>query len=203
MQKVLIATTNPAKFAEITQYLSDLPLEFVSLKDVAITQEVEENGTTYEENSQKKAVEYAKLSGLPSISDDGGLEIAALGGLPGINARYFGDAKGSDEAIIEKMKQVIQDAPKDKRQVTFVGVNTLALPSGEFWSKRAEAHLELAKEPYFKFVKGFPYRSFLVLPGTNTYFHESELSPQERKEYNHRYKALMKLKEVIKKELGV
>src|SRR5579872_2912194 len=77
MQKVLIATGNPAKLAEIKSYLSDLPLEFVSLKDVGITHEVEENGTTYEENSQKKAVEYAKLSGLPAISDDGGLEIEA------------------------------------------------------------------------------------------------------------------------------
>lgn len=203
MQKVLIATTNPAKFAEISQYLSDLPLAFVSLRDVAITQEVEENGTTYEENSQKKAVEYAKLSGLPAISDDGGLEIAALGGLPGVNAKYFGDAKGSDEAIIEKMKKVIADAPSDKRQVVFVGVNTLALPTGVCWSTRAEAHLELAKEPFFKFVKGFPYRSFLVIPGTNTYFNESEFTPTQRKTYNHRYKALMKLKKIIREQLCI
>ena len=201
-KKVLIATGNPAKLAEIKQYLTDLPIEFVSLKDLKITQEVEEDTNTYEGNSQKKALFYAKLSGFPTISDDGGLEIAALGGLPGVNARYFGDAKGSDGAIIEKMKQVLLDAGKN-REVTFVGVNTLALPSGKYWSTRANVHLELAEKPYFKFVTGFPYRSFLVLPGTQKYFHESELTPQERESYNHRYKALMKLKLIIRRELKI
>lgn len=203
MKKILIATGNPAKLLEIKGYLSDLPLEFVSLKDLGITNEVEEDTNTYEGNSQKKALFYSQLSGLPAISDDGGVEIAALGGLPGVNARYFGDKKGSDEAIIEKMKQVIQEASEDNREVVFIGVNTLALPSGEFWSTRAESHLELATVPDLKFVRGFPYRSFLVLPGTQKYFHESELTPQERKEYNHRYKALMKLKEILKQKLNL
>lgn len=203
MQKVLIATTNPAKFAEIKKYLADLPLELVSLKDVGITQEVVEDGTTYEENSQKKALFYSKLSGLPAISDDGGLEIAALGGLPGVNAKYFGDAKGSDEAIIEKMKQVLKNVKNKSREVKFVGVDTLALPTSEFWSRRAEVHLELAREPYLKFIKGFPYRSFLVLPGTGKYFHESELTKEERSEYNHRYKALIQLRPIVRKVLSL
>lgn len=201
MQKVLIATGNPAKLAEIKEYLSDLPLEFVSLKDVGITQEVEEDAKTYEGNSQKKALVYSQLSNLPAISDDGGLEIEALNGLPGVDSRYFADEIGSDEGIIEKMKQVLVDASKDKRGVKFVGVNTLALPSGKFWTTRGEAELELAQKPDLKFVKGFPYRSFLVLPGTNKYFHESELTPEERKVYNHRYKSLMELRKVIQKEL--
>lgn len=202
MQKVLIATTNLAKLAEIKKYLSDLPVEFVSLKDVGITQEVVEDGKTYEENSQKKAIFYSKESGLPAISDDGGLEIAALGGLPGVNARYFGDEKGSDEAIIEKMKGVLEKAGSN-RAVTFIGVDTFALPTGQLWSKRAEVHVELAKKPFFKFVKGFPYRSFLVLPGTTKYFHESELTPEEREKYNHRYKAILALKTILLEELKI
>lgn len=208
-RRILIATTNSAKFAEIKEYLSDftfLPtgrqVELVSLQDVGILQEVEEDGATYEENSQKKALEYAKLSGLPAISDDGGLEIAALDGAPGVNARYFGDEKGTDEAIIEKMKQVIKNAGNN-RGVLFVGVNTLALPTGEFWSARADVHLELARVSSNKIVKGFPYRSFLVLPGTNKYFHESELTEQERKKYNHRYKALQQLRHLIVRKLGI
>jgi len=84
--KILIATTNPAKFAEITKFLSDLQVDFVSLKDVGITEEVVEDGKTYEENSQKKALFYSKLSGLPAISDDGGLEIESLGGEPGVKS---------------------------------------------------------------------------------------------------------------------
>lgn len=202
MKKVLIATGNPAKLTEIKQYLADLPVQFVSLKDLGITQGVEEDTNTYEGNSQKKALFYAKLSGLPTISDDGGLEIAALNGLPGVNARYFGDAKGSDEAIIEKMKQVLLDAGEN-REVTFVGVNTFAFPNGKYWSVRANVHLELAEKPLFKFIKGFPYRSFLVLPGTQKYFHESELTDVERASYNHRYKSLMKLKKIIQRELHI
>lgn len=203
MQKVLVATTNQGKLREIKEYLSHLPIEFVSLKDVGITQDVEENGKTYEENSQKKALVYSQLSGLPSISDDGGLEIAALGGAPGVDTKYFGNAEGSEEAIIEKMKQVIQEVPDNNRAAQFVAVLSLALPTGEVWSERSAVDLVLAKKPNIKYLKGFPYRSFLLIPGLNKYYHESELSEKESKEYNHRYKALMKLEKIIKRELAL
>lgn len=193
MQKILIATTNQGKLQEIREYLSDLPVEFVSLKDVGITQDVEENGTTYEENSQKKALEYAKISGLPAISDDGGLEIDALGGAPGIDTKYFGGPSGKDEDIIEKMKQVIKEIPENKRGASFVAVLSLALPNGKVWSERSEVELLIAKKPWIKYLKGFPYRSFLLVPQLNKYYHESELTEEERKEYNHRYKALRQL----------
>lgn len=203
MQKILIATHNPAKLKEIIEYLSDLPIEFVSLQDIGITEEVEEDTGSYEGNSQKKAIEYAKLSGLPAISDDGGLEIAALGGAPGVDSHYFAGKDGTEEDIIEKMKQVLKGVKKENktRDVTFFGVTSLALPTGEVWSTHAEVYLELAQEPSPRFVKGFPFRSFLVLPKTSKYFHESELTVDERNQYNHRYKALMKLQEIIEREL--
>lgn len=201
MQKVLIATTNPGKFDEITKYLSDLPVEFVSLKDVGITEEVEEDGKTYEENSQKKALFYSKLSGLPSISDDGGIEIAAFNNEPGINTKYWAGPAGRDEDLIEKMKKVVKELPDENRNAKFIAVLTFALPSGEFWSKRSHVDLLVAKKPLLKILKGFPYRSFLIVPQLNKYYHEDELSDEERKEYNHRYKALMELNEIIRKEL--
>ena len=192
-KKVLIATTNQGKFQEIAEYLSDIPVEFVSLKDVGIVTDVIEDGATYEENSQKKALEYASLSGLPAISDDGGLEIAALGGAPGIDSRYFGGKEGKDEDIIKKMLEVAATIPNDKREAKFVAVLSFALPDGEVWSERAEVDLHVAKEPLLKLLKGFPYRSFLIVPQLGKYYHESELTQEERKEYNHRYKALQKL----------
>lgn len=201
MQKVLIATTNKGKLGEIKEYLSDLPLEFVSLLDVGITQDVEENGTTYEENSQKKAVEYAKLSGLPAISDDGGLEIDALDGAPGIDSKYFGGKSGKDEDIIAKMTEVSQKIPNDKRGAKFVAVLSFAMPTGEVWSERAEVDLQIAKKPLLKLLKGFPYRSFLLVPSLNKYYHESELTEEEKKQYNHRYKALRQLVPVLKQVL--
>lgn len=203
IQKILIATTNKGKLGEIKEYLSDIPVEFVSLKDVGITQDVEENGKTYEENSQKKAIEYARISGLPAISDDGGLEIEALGGAPGIDTKYFGGPSGKDEDIIKKMEEVIKEIPESKRGASFVAVLSFALPNGKVWSERSEVTLLIAKKPRMKHLRGFPYRSFLIVPGLNKYYHESELTEEEKKEYNHRYKALIKLKEIIKQTLSL
>lgn len=203
MQKLLIATTNKGKLLEIQEYLGELPLKFLSLKDVGITQEVAEDGKTYEENSQKKAVFYAKLSGLPAVSDDGGVEIDALGGAPGIDSKFFGGKDGKDEDIIAKMKEVAEQLPEDNRHARFVASLSFALPNGNVWSVEDATDLLVAKKPLLKLLKGFPYRSFLIVPQINKYYHESELTEDERKEYNHRYKALQKLKEIIKKELHI
>ncbi|EKD64630.1 MAG: hypothetical protein ACD_50C00333G0001, partial [uncultured bacterium] len=89
MKKLLIATTNPGKLREYRDFLSDLPVKLVSLKDIGITDDMEETGKTYEENSRAKAIFYAKKSNLPAISDDGGLEINALKGEPGIRSRRW------------------------------------------------------------------------------------------------------------------
>ena len=73
MKKLLIATTNPAKFDEYTEFLKDLPLQLLSLKEAGITQIAPENGATFEENATVKALFYNRLSNLPTIADDGGL----------------------------------------------------------------------------------------------------------------------------------
>src|SRR5579872_6830850 len=158
MQKILIATTNPGKLREITKYLSGLNVECVSLKDVGITQEIEEDGKSYEENSQKKAKEYAKISGLPTISDDGGLEIAALNGAPGIDSHYFAGRHGTDEDIIEKMKKVALEIPDNNRNAVFRSVVTFALPNGKVWSEEGLVKGIIAKKPLQSLLKGYPYR---------------------------------------------
>ncbi len=201
MQKILIATTNKGKLQEIKEYLSDLSVTFVSLQDVGITQDIEEDGKTYEENSQKKALFYAKLSGLPSISDDGGLEIAALGGAPGLRSKRW--VEGGEDAIIEKMKQVSKELPDGKRKAQFIASLSFAMPDDRVWSETGTVNAIIAKEPLLKILKGFPYRSFLFIPEIGKYYHESELTEQEKKEYNHRYKALMELKPIIKKVLSL
>lgn len=201
MQKVLIATTNPAKIKEITEFLSDLPVTFVSLKDVGIVSEVEEDGKTYEENSQKKALHYSKRSNLPAISDDGGLEIAALNYEPGVNTRYWAGPEGRDKDLIAKMREVIKELPDNNRKAQFIAVLSFALPTGEVWSKRSHVDLLVAKKSFGKPIPRFPYRSFLIIPKLNKYYHEAELTEEERKTYNHRYKALRELKEIIKETL--
>lgn len=205
MKKVLIATHNPGKFFEISTFLSDLPFEIVSLKDLNITEDVEEDGKTYEENSVKKATFYAKLSGLPTIADDGGIEIDALDGAPGVRSRrYFGKngKEATDEEIIAAMKRLIKKLPPDKLGATFHVVITLALPNRQTFPVEGEVG-GILKDPHLKLLHGYPYRSFFFLPKLNKYYHESELSEDQMKVYNHRYKAINKLKPIIVEELGL
>lgn len=196
--KLLIATSNPGKFQELRSFLSDLPLDIVSLKDLNITEEIEETGKTYKENAEKKALFYAKISNLPTIADDGGIEIAALNGEPGIKTRRWFGHEATDEELIAHMIKLAKELPENNRKAYFKTVVSFALPTGEVWSENGEVEGEIAREPFKKYLKGYPFRSFFYLPQIKKYYHENELSPQEEKLYNHRYKAIQKLKPVIK-----
>lgn len=203
MQKLLVATTNKGKIKEISEFLKDLSVQLVSLQDVGITTDVEETGTTYEENSRLKAVTYAKLSGLPAISDDGGLEISALNNEPGVQSKYWAGPEGKDDAIIEKMKKVAKELPDTNRNAVFRTVITLALPDGTYWQVNGHVEGVIAKEPLIKVLRGYPYRSFFYLPKIKKYYHESELTNREMKEYNHRWKAVNAILSIIKEQLHV
>lgn len=202
-RKLLIATKNAGKLQELKSFLSDLPLELISLSDLNIAEDFEEKGKTYKENSQKKAIFYAGLSGIPTIADDGGIEIEALNGAPGVKSRRFFGKNGNeatDEEIMQKVQKLIKKIPEKKRGAKFKTVVTFALPDGRFFSSTGEVRGVL-KEPYLKPLKGYPYRSFFYLPKIKKYYHEDELSEKEQKLYNHRYKAIQKLKPIIKRML--
>ena len=203
MKKLLIATKNPGKLTEISSFLKDLNVQILSLKDVNIDHDVEETGKTYKENSQKKAIFYAKLSNLPAISDDGGLEIKALGGAPGLKSRRWLGYHGTDEELIEHFKKVVSEIPQSKRQAAFKTVVSFALPDGRVWSIPGEVKGIVTHEPKMKILKGYPYRSFFYIPKIKKFYHESDLTENEQKLYNHRYITLIKLKPIIKKELGL
>jgi XTP/dITP diphosphohydrolase len=203
MQKLLVATTNKGKIIEISEFLKDFPVNLVSLKDVGINDDVEENGITYEENSRAKAIFYAKKSNLPAIADDGGLEISALGGAPGLKSRRWLGYHGTDEELLAHLQKVANELPEKNRIAKFVAVLTFALPTGKWWSEKGEVVGEIAKNPHPKLLKGYPYRSFFYLPNIAKYYHESELTSKETKEYNHRWKAINKLKPIITKELDL
>ena len=194
MKKLLIATGNQGKLGEIKNFLEDLNFEIISLKDLGLNQDVEEDGKTYKENSQKKAIHFAKLSNLPTIADDGGIEIDALNGEPGINSKYW--AKDEEE-IIKKLGKISEKLPESDRGATFKTVISLALPSGEVWSAYDEVKGVITKNEHMKRIVGYPYRSFFYLPEIGKYYHEDELTKDEQRLYNHRYKAIVKLKAII------
>lgn len=202
-KKLLIATHNPAKLNELSELFADLPVELVSLTDVGITEDIEEDGKNYEENSQKKAVFYAEKSGLPSVADDGGIEIAALDFAPGVHSkRWLGEGKSEDELVMH-MQKIATELPDDNRTAYFKVVLSLALPNGKVWSMMGDIEGIIAKEPFIQKRKGYPYRSFFFLPKLNKYYFESELTSEEQKKYNHRVIAVEKLKPLLKRELGL
>lgn len=201
MKKILVATTNEGKLKEISNFLKDLPLETVSLNDLGINDDVAEMGKTYKENSQMKALFYAKKSKLPSISDDGGLEIVAYGGAPGIKSRRWVGRDSTDEKIIEHMIKIAKELPNKNRKAYFKTVLSLALPNGKVWSVTGEIEGIIAKEPKAQRVKGFPYRHFFYLPKIQKYYQNEELTGDEQRMYNHRYKAIQKLIPIIRREL--
>ena len=203
MKKLLIATKNQGKLKEILDFLSDLPLQTVSLSDVGIGDEFEEKGTTYKENSQNKAIFYAKKSGLPAIADDGGIEIDALNGAPGIKSRRWLGHEASDGELVEHMKRIARELPKNNRKAYFRTIVSFSLPNGKVWSSFGEVEGEIVEKPRLKLLKGYPYRSFFYLPKIKKFYHESDLSDKEQKLYNHRYKAIQKLIPIIKNELGI
>ena len=203
MKKLLIATKNQGKLKEISDFLSDLPLQTVSLSDIGIEDDFEETGKTYKENSQNKAIFYAKKSGLPAIADDGGIEINALNGAPGVKSRRWLGRKASDEELVEHMRRIAKELTKKNRKAYFRTIVSFALPNGKVWSSFGEVEGEISEKPHLKLLKGYPYRSFFYLPKIKKFYHENDLSGKEQKLYNHRYKAIQKLIPIIRKELGI
>ena len=203
MKKLLIATTNPGKLNEIKSFLKDLPLELVSLTDLGISQRATEDGVSFEENSLKKANFYAQISHLPTIADDGGLEIDYLKGEPGVKSRrWINGLEASDEELINFTLKKLKGLPLKNRKAQLRAVLALVLPDGEKYLSEGKIRGIIAVKPYnSKRTAGFPFRSLLYLPGLKKFYNEDDLTEEENLKYNHRGKALVKLKKIIKKLL--
>ncbi len=201
MQKLLIATHNKGKLKEFKYFLSDLPFKVVSLSDLGIKDNIEETGETYRENSQAKALFYSKKSNLPAIADDGGIEIEAFGEAPGIKSKRWLGYEATDKDLIKNMIKIAKELPDNNRRAFFKTVVSLAMPNGKVWSVNGKVEGIIAERPYLKPLKGYPYRSFFYLPRIKKYYHEDQLTDEDQKLYNHRYKAIQKLKPIIIREL--
>ncbi len=202
MKKLLVATTNPGKLAEIRFFLKDLSLKLLSLNDLGIKDRVEEDGKTFEENAKKKAVFYANLSGLPTIADDGGVEIDYLGGEPGVKSRRWIDGKeASDEELISYTLQKLKGVPEKQRQAQLRVCLALALPGGKTYVSEGKIRGLISEHIFHVLTPGFPFRSLLYIPKIGKYYHHENLTREENLKYNHRGKALRKLKRIIQEKV--
>jgi len=196
MPKLLIATGNQGKLKEYKILLKELPIKLVSLKDEGIEVEAPEDGQTYEENAIKKALFYHKLSGLPALADDGGLEIDYLEGAPGIKSRYWLGYKATDEELIQMVLKKLAGLPTEKRGAKLKIVLAFVLSPKEIFTSAAELSGFVVEKPY-KLIPGYPYRSILYLPHIQKVY--SELSFEEEVKIGHRKQALKRLYPLLKK----
>ena len=128
---LVVATRNPGKMREYRELLADWPVELISLDDAGVSGDVDETGDTFLANARLKASEYARLSNLPTISDDSGLEVHALGGDPGVySARYGGDACQSDGDRVALLLNNLAGVLWDRRIARFRCVTAIAAPGG-------------------------------------------------------------------------
>src|SRR5438094_6804539 len=130
MRDLLLATTNMHKLEEYRTIFSDIPFRLLSLHDVQLDIDVEETGTTFAENAQLKALAYARASGMLALADDSGLEIDALGGVPGIYSARFAGKETSYEERFRLLLEQLNGLTRERRTARFRCAIALAEPSG-------------------------------------------------------------------------
>jgi XTP/dITP diphosphohydrolase len=160
--RLLIATTNGAKVREYRRLLGDMAIELVAPE---APPEVEETGTTFEANALLKARAYAAWSGLPSLADDGGIEIDALGGEPGVrSARWLGRPASDDELIAHTLER-LRGVPPAGRGAQMRVVCALAVPGQGETIGQGVIRGVIAEQPLPTRDAGFPFRSVFVPSG--------------------------------------
>jgi len=131
--KLVLATRNSGKIIEFRRILEEIApgaVELISVDQFPNLVDVEETGSTFEENSLLKARYTSMATGLPAIADDSGLCIDALGGAPGIFSARWAGKHGDDQANLEKVLEQLKDVPEEKRGAHFLCVASLVLPDG-------------------------------------------------------------------------
>ena len=193
--RIIFATGNAGKMREIREIMADMDMEICSMKEAGISLDIEENGTTFEENAQIKAKAICELTGEIVLADDSGLEIDYLNKEPGIySARYMGEDTSyhiKNAKLIERLEGV----PDEKRDARFVCVIACAYPDGTVDTATGIIEGKLAKEP--KGENGFGYDPIFYLPerGMTT----GEMEPEEKNAISHRGIAIRKMVEILKK----
>ena len=190
----LIATHNKKKKAELVRVLKPLGINVLTADELGIElTEVDETGTTFEENAELKAVSGLNDSGLPCIADDSGLEVDALGGAPGVySARYAGEPS-NDKNNNNKLLRELENVPDEKRTGRFVCSICCAFPDGRKICVRGECEGKIAYEEHGN--GGFGYDPLFI----TEYGCFGELSAEDKDKVSHRGNALRKLAKELEK----
>lgn len=193
MKNIIFATSNENKMKEIRMILADLPVNILSLKETGISADIDENGTTFEENAVIKASTIAKECNTIVLADDSGLEVDYINKEPGVySARYMGEETSyhiKNQSIIERLDKAVGD----ERKARFVCVIAAALPDGRILTTRGTIEGLIGYEE--KGENGFGYDPILYVPeyGMTT----GEMPLEIKNKISHRGKALELMKEKL------
>jgi XTP/dITP diphosphohydrolase len=209
MKKLLIATNNKGKVKEIQDLLKDISIELVTPNDAGIQLDVEEDGSTYAENAAKKALAFARASGLISLADDSGLEVDALDGAPGLYSNRYGPSlslppnsknlggEGGGLADADRRAYLLKNLKGKPRPWTAAFHATIAIaipnnPSVKFAAGECKGEII----PEERGTGGFGYDPIFFIPEMNRTM--AELSMEEKNHLSHRARAIINAKPILK-----
>ncbi len=201
MKKILIATTNPGKIAELSAML-DADVEWVNLSDFKGIGEIKEDGQSFAEKKKKKAIGYSKATGLWTIADDSGLVIDALGGQPGVKSARFSGAKDKERTLMDhkniaKVLKLLGGVPKEKRTAKFVCCLCLASPDKVLIETQGSLEGVIIDREMGS--NGFGYDPIFFVPKLNKTV--AQMDANEKNAISHRGNAIRKFRPLLKELL--
>jgi XTP/dITP diphosphohydrolase len=199
--EILVATTNPGKLKEISAML-DFDIDWKSLSDFPDVKEIIEDGETFAENACKKALGYAKQTGLWTLADDSGLVVDFLNGAPGVKSARFGGQKEQNRTLLDhknmaKLLEMLKDVPEEKRTARFVCCLCLASPEKVLIETQGKLEGFIAEHEVGS--NGFGYDPVFFVPALNKTV--AQLTSAEKNKISHRGSAVGNLKPLLEKLL--
>ena len=194
--KIVLATHNQDKCAEMKAIMKDMPIQLLTLNEFPEIEEIIEDGKTLQENALIKAKTVHKITHLPAIADDTGLEVDALGGQPGIySARYAGENCSYSDNVNKLLKEMV-NIPPQKRSALF---RTAIAYVDENMEHATEGVVEGVIIDMMKGIDGFGYDPVFYIPGMKKTY--AEMSMNEKNQNSHRGKAIKNMQILLQSRL--
>jgi len=185
-ERILVATGNPGKLAEIREILAGLGLGLAGLADYPWLPESGEAGDTFADNAFRKASFYSRLTGLPALADDSGLEVDALGGAPGVRSARYAGPEATDADKVRKLLNALEAVAEPARTARFVCAVSLVAGGREVLAASGVCEGVITRMPAGR--GGFGYDPVFLVPELGRTF--AELAPEEKNRLSHRGRAL-------------
>lgn len=198
-RELLLASNNQGKLREFRELLAGCGWQVLAPADLALVLEVEETGDSYAANAALKAAAFAAASGRFALADDSGLEVDALGGVPGIHSARYGGAGLSDAGRVDRLLAALAPVPDGERTARFRAVLVLQAPDGRTWQTEGVCEGEITWAP--RGDDGFGYDPIFLLPNRRCTM--AELHADEKNQLSHRARATAALRPILEQIAAV